>query len=403
MACSLETDFLDVIGDDFSTFDSEDSVGQPQKCRRVGDVGTTVDPPTSVHHDAGVASLRQNVSSSAADTSGTTHPLPGNVAGEQGANSSLDARGRAHQIESGWRDPIVEVLGSRWSSLRPQRRKLVVDSLLTGTGVEMYSFVRGGMIDIELRVCVERKLVAWTFATLDQSGQQRRGHLPQCWFTCLRRLVREGVADCRVCGRAHAAPRSPADLLCAGIVCKPFSFQWSGRWVAGSEAHAEFDIGELVMDYIRLTRPRLVLLENVMGWDVTTRHDTDGDTDGHTPMERIMQALQACGYAAQAITLDTEVWSAMSRPRIYIMGARLDLTAGGMSQHLQIARDGIVSCMQARARRPPSPIPVIRPGDDEHSAKKSVLGEMLMLARDDHAAGPRVVVGVAGSGSTATL
>lgn len=374
MECCLETDFLDVIGDDASAFDSE---GSPQKRGRVDDVGAIVDAPVSVHHDAGEASLREIVSSSVADISGTSHQLPGNVVGELGANPSLDVRGRAHQIESCWRDPVVEVLGSHWSSLRPQRRKLVVDSLLTGTGVEMYSLVRGGMIDIELRVCVESKLVAWIFATLDQPGQQRRGHLPQCWFTCLRQLVTMGEAHCRVCGGAHAAPRSPADLLCAGIVCKPFSYQWSGRWAAGSEAHSDFDIGGLVLEYIRLTGPRLVLLENVMGWNTTTKHDKDGKT----PMERILQALAGHGYAVQAITLDTEVWSQMSRPRIYIMAARLDLHVGGMSPHLQVARDRIVSCMQTRARQPPSRMPVIRPGDDEYSAKQSILAAM--VAPDD--------------------
>ena len=348
MADDLVADFMDILEDA-----AEPSSPSDESAR----VDEEEPPP---------AAKRQRVHQAhVIDCIGVSSPVPGDD-GNTAASSvaaATTAVSRTDRIDDDWRLPLQDVLRPHWSSAGWQLRPLVVDSLFSGTATEMYALRRGGMITATARVAAEKDPAAWLFCQSDQAT----GAPHECWFTCARALASTGAAMCLTHGREHAIPDGPADLLVAGIVCKPFSFQRVGRWgPGGAQAHPDFDLGDVALKYIARTLPSMVLLENVLGWDCLSH---SAEQDELTAMEDTSRRLRESGYTTMPIRLDTDTWSVVARPRIYIMAAR---TASSLAA-VAMARDLVLSVVRARASRLPSGTWMIGPGDDGHEQKCLVL------------------------------
>ena len=242
-----------------------------------------------------------------------------------------------------WRDPLREALRGRLRMLGRQRRDIVMDSLCSGTDTEAYSIRQAGLVHIAHRDAVE--CAAFPDAFLTEQGEPKSA----CWYGCVREYASSAAAlFCRRHNTYHPRPTGAADMLCGGIVCRPYSLQRTRRFECQNvEKHVDFDIAEHVLAHVRKAMPRMILIENVGGWDKLSRAQRAEGCE--TYMETFVADLRAIGYEVRSITLDTTVWSNVRRPRIYVIATiRTASSAAAMDDVVSL----IGHCVATRARAP---------------------------------------------------
>ena len=201
------------------------------------------------------------------------------------------------------------------------------------------------MVQVAHRVAVERETFPDAFLT--EQGEPKAA----CWYGCVREYASSDAASAIWCRRHqahHPKPTVAADMLCAGIVCRPYSQQRSGRFRDQSvEEHADFDIAEFVLEHVRKAEPRMVFIENVIGWDRLSRAQREEGCDSY--MEKIIADLRDLGYEVRTVALDTTTWSNVRRPRVYVLGTiRSASSAAAMDDVVSL----IAHCVAERGKTP---------------------------------------------------
>lgn len=115
------------------------------------------------------------------------------------------------------------------------------------------------------------------------------------------------VADIH-CIEAEALPR--VDLFTASFPCNDLSI--AGKWtgIHGKESSAFWGLIRL-LDDLGADRPKLVLLENVVGF-LLRKQGKD--------LEAALLALNDLGYVVDAVILNARHWVPQSRARIFVIG-----------------------------------------------------------------------------------
>ena len=136
---------------------------------------------------------------------------------------------------------------------------------------------------------------------------------------------------------AGLAPSQPgyvrADLFLAGFPCQPYSSQ--SRTKLDPTKHKCFPLTLLTIDYILLTRPRVALLENVVGFREYADYFGE-ERSGFDILRGKLDPLYHLGWSK----LDLSVWLDCARPRLYMwlvakdVGTVEECEAIGRQMHL---------------------------------------------------------------------
>lgn len=127
----------------------------------------------------------------------------------------------------------------------------------------------------------------------------------------------------------QAADLPDCDLFTASFPCNDLSI--AGRWegLNGSESSAFWGLVR-ILDELGERRPRLVLLENVVGFLMS---------HGGRDLEQALAALNERGYLVDAMILNAVHWTPQSRPRLFVVAERDD-----MAEHGQPAQSFALAC-----------------------------------------------------------
>ena len=323
----------DMAAECFSTEDEEDVVLEPQEKK------------VKVSLASSVAAHGASLDAASTTTAPASMSIPA-------AQASLDKRGR--RILEDWVAPLREVVQPMLLALGSQQRALVIDELLSGTCSAVYSLLAAEVVHIRHRLMVEKNAEAVKFCR-DQVGSA------EYYVPLLQSLSHD-----------HPAPWTPADLLVAGIVCKPFSTANAKRRQAGSvESHPDFGIGSLVVDYILERLPWMFLLENVLGWG----QKMCPEETGPSAMEAVEKRFLASGiYKVLTLELGTDAWSQGRRTSFFMVGVRSALTDASSDAAQQRFTEKLQAIVLRRAARRPAHWDewLLHPGDS---------GYCMMLAR----------------------
>lgn len=193
-----------------------------------------------------------------------------------------------------WHEWLQERIRPRREGLGVQRRPLILESMFTGMNASAFVLQVGGLA-YEDRVGAEKKSYAHTF-------MQDNGIAPA---RCFEKA--EDLAASDVCGSAT----SPADLFVAGFPCQPYSSQ--ARKVANPVAHPLFRSMDLMIGYIRSSAPRVVILENTVGF----QNVADFAGTMCTGVDYLVARLGDM-YSIEHKTMNLRVWLDVNRPRLWI-------------------------------------------------------------------------------------
>ena len=110
----------------------------------------------------------------------------------------------------------------------------------------------------------------------------------------------------------------PCDVLLGGFPCQPFSIQGSGAGTKDTKGRGVIVDG--ILNYVKKRRPRIVILENVLG--LVYRH--------RSTLDNVVATLTTYGYAASWSILDMYVHGGVPcrRARVYIVGLLAPATGG---------------------------------------------------------------------------
>ena len=277
------------------------------------------------------------------------------------AQASLDRRGKS--ILEDWVAPLREVVQPKLQALGSQQRALVADELLSGTCSAVYSLLAAELVHTQHRLMVEKDAEAIEFCREQVSSSKYVvPHLQTLFHD------HPGGSDAPP-GSSGTPPGSsdalwtPADLLVAGIVCKPFSIANAKRRKAGSvENHPDLGIGGLVVNYILERLPLMFVLENVLGWGqqmcpAQTRPSA---------MESVEQRFRDSGiYKTVTLELGTHAWSQGRRTSLFIVGIHHTLTDASSDAAQQRFTETLQAIVLRRSAQGPARWDqwLLRPGD----------------------------------------
>jgi DNA-methyltransferase (dcm) len=132
----------------------------------------------------------------------------------------------------------------------------------------------------------------------------------------------------------HVALRGKVDLIAGGPPCQGFSMNGLRR-----PDDPRSEMVEVYLQYVEIVRPRLVLLENVVGFR-SMNHRAGGTYSDHA--ERRLQEL---GYATWAEILRAADWGVPQRRPRFVLVAALKGTLPGIDpmQRLRVARKAFLA------------------------------------------------------------
>jgi DNA (cytosine-5)-methyltransferase 1 len=107
-----------------------------------------------------------------------------------------------------------------------------------------------------------------------------------------------------------------ADLAWASFPCQDLSLAGNGAGLGGTRSGAFFAFRGLIEGLAPQRRPRLLVIENVIG-ALTS--------NGGADFSQLCQALSALGYSVGALTIDAAHFLPQSRPRLFIVCAQESL------------------------------------------------------------------------------
>ena len=168
--------------------------------------------------------------------------------------------------------------------------------MFTGMNALAFSLAQGG-IDIDDRLGAEQKRHAHTF-------MRNNRVLPKHCYQEADDMMKAGLA-----------PSQPgyvrADIFAAGFPCQPYSTQ--ARTKLQPTKHPLFRFTFLTIDYIKLTRPRVALLENTLGF-INVAHYFGDERSGLDLLQEALGSLYHIGWSR----MNLSVWLDCHRPRLYM-------------------------------------------------------------------------------------
>ena len=190
-----------------------------------------------------------------------------------------------------------------------------MDEACSGTSMASYSLQAAGIVRVFQRCAADPKKCILSFM---HGSQNKPRHLFKSVsdFGCEK-------AYCRVHdGQCFFPASTRADVLVAGFSCKPYTKLRHGRFTqAGPDTHRDAHLFLDILDILRLRQPRIIILENVLGWNLKGSAE-----DGQTCMQNHLKMLEELSlYVARVFYLDITAWVEASRPRLYLVGVHRDI------------------------------------------------------------------------------
>ena len=107
----------------------------------------------------------------------------------------------------------------------------------------------------------------------------------------------------------HKSPE-PEMMMTAGFPCEPFTTARQGRFATGSwQSHKLATVFFDIMQYIKIRRPKMIILENVRGFA-----ESDGDDAPSTYLDQMFAEMGHDGH--MSIFMDHDIWTFNSRDRL---------------------------------------------------------------------------------------
>jgi len=142
-------------------------------------------------------------------------------------------------------------------------------------------------------------------------------------------LVQEDIARIN----ADRIPGHP-DLLTGSFPCQDLSLAGNRLGLTGERSGQAQHFFRLVRELQQQDRaPHTLVLENVLGL-LTSHHGAD--------MRRLLEAMNALGYAVDLLLLDAVYWLPHSRPRVFVVGRQVEGNPMTMLPEDHLARPPLV-------------------------------------------------------------
>ena len=170
-------------------------------------------------------------------------------------------------------------------------------------------------------------------------------------------------------------------LSIGGLPCQPFSrmrFSGTGKGNEGaSKDHSKYKVVfEMFSSYIARRRPYGVVVEEV---EEFARAERGAGPSDPTPLERLLGVLSVNGYFSQALFLDSAVWIAQSRPRLYVVACSPEI--GGAAAVGWIGSQ-VSQLFQHRTINPPAQIWDVLLKDADHTDRRIRVAEEASRGRE---------------------
>ena len=114
--------------------------------------------------------------------------------------------------------------------------------------------------------------------------------------------------------------RRDPDKAVVGLSCNPFSTLRGDRGNVPAQQHPEFEMIRQFLKYVRRTKVRGGVIEEVMGFmtPVKPQHFEGEDMCPELPkswLHFLVGELKAMGYSAVTLSLDNKIWNHVPRER----------------------------------------------------------------------------------------
>ncbi len=231
------------------------------------------------------------------------------------------------RMAGGWLTHLQEAIQARRERLGRQLRPLSVHSLFTGMGSHSKVMSATGLIF--------RDIVGAGAKQEAQDFLRRNQLLSEHHYKDAAGLSPHKVAFCCTCGFAHAPPDTEPDITVGGFDCQPFSTR--AATTRPPDQHKHIDTFWMAITYLRAWKPRVAILENVMGFLYRKMHP-----DEEAPRNNTDQLNEHIGdlYHVRYHMLDLKTWVQASRPRLYLLLLRKDMFSQEIADSCcQIARE----------------------------------------------------------------
>ena len=216
-----------------------------------------------------------------------------------------------------------------------QQRALTMATAFTGLGSQRRMWDITGCIVREV-AAAEPKVHAKQF--LRDNALMAEHH-----FDDIRTLTAGGRAPCaRHGGQLCTVPVERVDFFAGGFPCQPTSAQRRSRHRIKPEEHRLFDVVRWLVEYLRVRRPRVALLEQTTG----ALHQSVYDGAPTSECEWL-RAQVADIYHMHVAALDVRPWIRMRRNRVWIFLVSRDVCGHNCAE--EAAR--LAAAAQAHRRR----------------------------------------------------
>jgi DNA (cytosine-5)-methyltransferase 1 len=132
-----------------------------------------------------------------------------------------------------------------------------------------------------------------------------------------------GSKELKICDVRNVTPRDlpgVADLAWASFPCQDLSLAGAGAGLKGERSGTFYPFWEVMNELISDGRaPTIIALENVCG--ALTSH-------GGKDFEAICRTYAKAGYRAGALVINADLFVPHSRPRLFVLGVREEVTVG---------------------------------------------------------------------------
>lgn len=252
-------------------------------------------------------------------------PSPATATATSGAEACAGARGAASRASSPagatllrsdgqlhtspvvnlWRRPLLRAAAPHFAKLGRQARPLVLTTACSGMGAPSVLLRILGIDFLEL-YSSDPKVAAQHFRRL--YGPQAQHHFNDIQEATSSHLT---PSYCTIHDRECKLTYQEADLFVAGFPCQPFSSQRSQRYRKSKPpSHPGYPVSEMVVEALRVTRPRAALLENVMG--MSHQDSEDGGSELQSFLDKVASTNM---YHISVLRVSLGAWVRAERQR----------------------------------------------------------------------------------------
>ena len=204
--------------------------------------------------------------------------------------------GEQHPRSIQWHEWLRGFVAQAGMPQGQQARKLIIESMFTGMNPIAWSLAHGG-IDVDDLIGAECKEHARAFM------RKNRVMPKQCY---------KDVIEMSAAGLAPSQPGYVrADIFVAGFPCQPYSSQ--ARKKLEPTKHPLYKYSGVTFDHILHTRPRVALLENIVGFAQVADY-FGAMRSGLDLMQEKLGPVYHIGWSR----MNLSTWLDCSRPRLYI-------------------------------------------------------------------------------------